>query len=143
MLAMMTGADMIYGAGLQDCGMALDLGQLVLDNEVIKNYRKVAEGIVVNDETLALETIKNVGPQGHFLMEPSTLNFMDKQTGVEFFNRYPRDNWIAAGSPQAKDLANAKARDILKNHKISIPLPEKTSERLDEIIKEAEKRYCK
>lgn len=123
--------------------MALDLGQLVLDNEVIRNYRQCAEGIPVNDETLAIDTIKNVGSQGHFLMEANTLSYMNKQSSPELFTRCPRDNWVAAGSPQAKELANEKAREILKNHKPSVSLPESASAKLDEIIKEAESRYCK
>lgn len=125
-----------------EAGMSFDYGQLVRDNDVIKMFRHAAQGIPVNDYTLALDTIKSVGPRGHFLMEEHTLQNMRAQSAPQFFNRGPRDNWVAAGKPMQKDLATEKAKQILAEHK-PLPLPQGAAEKMADIIKEAEKRYCK
>ena len=44
-----------------DCGMVMSLGQLVADADIIRMYRKMQEGIPVNEETLALDVIRKVG----------------------------------------------------------------------------------
>lgn len=133
---------MIYGPGLLDCGMSLDYGQLVLDNEVIKLFRNTVEGIPVNDYTLATDVIKSVGPRGHFMMEQHTIENMKAQSDPKFFHRGDRESWIAAGQPKPKELATEKARQILAEHK-PLPLPKGVEEKMADIIKEAEKRYCK
>lgn len=133
---------MIYGAGLLDCGMSLDYGQLVLDNELIKMYRHSAQGIPVNEYTLAYEAIKNVGPHGHYMTEAHTLENMYSQSESKFFNRGPRENWVAAGKPTMAGMAKEKAKQILAEHK-PLPLAPGVEEKLADIIKEAEKRYCK
>lgn len=125
-----------------DCGMCLDYGQMVLDNEFIKMYRHILEGFPINDETLALDTIHKVGPRGHFLMEEHTLKHMNEQSASEFFDRGPRDEWLANGRPSKNDLAREKAEQLLAEHKV-VPLAPGVEEKFDEIIKEADKRYCK
>ena len=37
---------------------------------------RILKGINVNDETLAVDTIKSVGPGGNYLMEDHTIKYM-------------------------------------------------------------------
>lgn len=133
---------MIYGAGMLDCGMSLNYSQLVIDNEFIKMLRNVSRGIPVNDYNLAVDTINKVGPRGHFLMEEHTLANMSLQSDSKIFNRGRREDWEAEGSPSVNTKANEIADEILANHK-PMPLTEGATEKMDDIIEEAKKRFCK
>ncbi|UCH98684.1 MAG: trimethylamine methyltransferase family protein, partial [Candidatus Aminicenantes bacterium] len=63
----LAGANMIYGLGMLESGITFDFGQLVLDAEFARMIKHVVKGIPVDDETLAINVIKETGPFGDFL----------------------------------------------------------------------------
>jgi len=129
---------MIYGLGMIDLGMTLDFGQLVVDNEIAKMVRKVIGGIPVNEDTLAVDVIRKVGTEGHFLMEEHTLAHMKTiQSQSNLFDRNTRQVWEAKGAKDLATRATEEARYILENHKPT-PLPEGAAKALRELIEEAE-----
>ncbi len=67
---------MIYGPGMLESGITFDYGQLVLDCEIARMIKHTLQGIPVNDDTLAIDTIKEVGPGGDYLMHEHTFNHM-------------------------------------------------------------------
>ena len=73
MCAAMAGANLIYGAGMLDSGLIFSYAQLVIDNDIFKMIRKVMQGMHVDDENLAVDIIKSVGPGGDFLMQDHTM----------------------------------------------------------------------
>jgi len=141
LLAALAGANMIYGLGMIDLGMTLDFGQLVTDNEMAKMVRQVLNGIPVNEETLAMDVIRSVGSEGHFLMQEHTLAHMKTvQSQSKIFDRNTRQAWQANGGKDLATRATEEARYILENHKPT-PLPESTAKTLREMIEEAEKEW--
>ena len=44
-----------------ELGMTFSLEQLVIDNDIISMIKKAMEGVVVDDETLAIDAIKYIG----------------------------------------------------------------------------------
>jgi len=132
---------MIYGLGMIDLGMTLDFGQLVIDNEIAKMVRRVLMGIPVNEDTLAVDVIRKVGADGHYLMEDHTLAHMrNVQSQTNLFDRNTRQAWEIKGGKDLAARAAEKARYILETHKPA-PLPESTSKTLREMIEEAEKEW--
>jgi trimethylamine--corrinoid protein Co-methyltransferase len=141
LLAALAGANMIYGLGMIDLGMTLDFGQLVIDNEIAKMVRQVLGGIPVNEDTLAMDVIRKVGAEGHFLMEEHTLNHMKTvQSQSKLFDRNTRQTWQAGGGKDLAARAAEEARYILENHKPT-PLPESTGKKLREMIEEAKEEW--
>ena len=67
---------MIYGLGMLESGITFDFGQLVLDCEFARMIKHTVQGFRVNDDTLALDVIKEIGPGGHYLMHEHTLKGM-------------------------------------------------------------------
>ena len=63
--SVMSSADMMNGAGLLNGSKILSYPHMVMESEIYGIVQKVADGIVVDDETLALDVIKKVGPQRH------------------------------------------------------------------------------
>ncbi len=64
-----------------------------MDCEIFSIIQKMMQGIVVNDETLALETIANVGPGGHYLAQKHTRKHMRELFMPAFMDRRPYSEW--------------------------------------------------
>ena len=134
----MAGANVIYGLGMIESGMTFDFGQLVMDNEFAKMIRHVVKGVRINDETLAVDATREVGPFKDFLTHPSTFKFMKEQSQPEIINRKGREKWEAAGSKNLYESAIEKARSILETH-VPLPLPDDVKAGLRSIVENAEK----
>ena len=92
---------MIYGLGMLESGITFDYGQLVLDCEFARMIKHTVQGIDVNDETLALDTVKETGPGGDYLMNPHTFKWMRSQSRAEVIDRKMRGAWEKAGATTA------------------------------------------
>ncbi len=129
---------MIYGLGMLESGITFDFGQLVLDCEFARMIKHTVQGFRVNDDTLALDVIKEIGPGGHYLMHEHTLRGMKSQSRYELIDRQMREVWEKAGATTASERAIAKAKWILENHKPD-PLPDEVLGKIRAIIEETEK----
>jgi len=129
---------MIYGLGMLESGITFDYGQLVLDCEFARMIKHTVQGFRVNDDTLALDVIKEIGPGGHYLMHEHTLKGMKSQSQPELIDRQMREAWEKAGATTAYERATAKAKWILENHKPD-PLPDEVLGKIRAIIEETEK----
>ena len=129
---------MMYGMGMLESGITFDYGQLVLDCENARMIKHTIQGIPVNDETLALDAIKEIGPGGHFLMHKTTLKGMRSQSRPEILDRKAREIWEKTGSTSAYDRAITKARWIMENHHLE-PKRQDVLDKIRSIIEETEK----
>lgn len=118
-------------------GMTIDYGQLVMDNEFARMIKHTVEGIPVNDETLAVDAIKEVGIGKNFLSHDSTFKHMKSQSQPKLIDRKMREDWIKEGSTDIYQRALEQARFILENHKPD-PLPEDVLAAIRSIVEEAE-----
>ena len=72
----LAGGDYIHhSAGMLDSLMTVAYEQFVIDNDINGMAIRVLEGISVNDDTLAFEVIRNVGPGGMFLTQEHTRGY--------------------------------------------------------------------
>jgi len=133
----LAGANLIYGPGMLESGLTFDFAQLVLDNEFVRMIKHTIGGFVVDDESLAVEVIKAVGPAGNFLTEPHTLKHLRTHSQPEFIDRNRMEKWKSAGAADSYAKAAEKTRDILQNHKPQ-PLPEKVMADIQALITETE-----
>jgi len=137
MCAAMAGANLIYGAGMLDSGLIFSYAQLVIDNDIFKMIRKVMQGMQVDDENLAVDIIKSVGPGGDFLMQDHTMKYMRTLPSVpNLIERNNRENWLAAGGKELAERAAERAAEILSNHK-PLPLSDDAKSTLRAIVDES------
>jgi trimethylamine--corrinoid protein Co-methyltransferase len=120
-----------------EMGVTFDFGQLVMDNEFAAMIKHAVNGIPVNDETLAVEVIKEVGPFKDFLSHKHTLKHMRSQSQPGIIDRRRRTKWEQLGGNDIYQRATEKAREILETHKPE-PLPEGVLSNLRSIVEEAE-----
>jgi trimethylamine---corrinoid protein Co-methyltransferase len=128
---------MIYGLGMLESGITFDYGQLVLDCEFARMIKFTLQGIPVNDDALAVDAIKEVGPGKDFLMHPTTIKGMRNQSRPEMIDRRMREAWQTAGATSAYERALEKARWILANHRPE-PLPDPVLKTIRDIVAKAE-----
>lgn len=138
LLPAVTGSNVIYGMGMLEMGMTMSYESLLADQEMVKMVRRVIQGIPVNKETIALDVIKKVGPNGTYLREKHTRDYMRSDLSTtELINRKMRDNWVKAGSKDMAEVAREKAIHILENYQVE-PLPADVAKRIRDIVEEGE-----
>ena len=125
LLPAMAGAQLIHNAaGLLDSSMAVAYEQYVLDHEVIGMALRVLDGIKVDEETLAVDTICAAGPGGNYLASEHTVRNMRKELFIpQAAVRMNYAAWKREGEKGSVDLARQITADILNNHSAK-PLPE-------------------
>jgi len=90
---------------------------LVLDDELCGLTLRLARGIDVSEETLAVELIKEVGWQGHYLDQLHTARHYRREHYLpRLLRRESREVWESKGSKTALDLARERVREILAKH---------------------------
>ena len=134
----LAGANLIYGLGMIESGMTFDFGQLVMDDEFAGMIKQCVGGIPVNDETLALDVIHEIGPFQDYLSHDHTMAHMRSTSQPALIDRRVRDEWAAMGSSTLHERALVKARAIIETH-VPEPLPEGVPEKLAAIIAAAER----
>jgi trimethylamine--corrinoid protein Co-methyltransferase len=130
-------SDMLLGCGFLHGSRIWSYAEMMMDCEIFSIIEKMMQGIVVDEETLALDAIAAVGPGGHYLAQKHTRNHMRELFLPKFLDRRPYTQWEDKGD-DARDWALEKARKILKDHQPD-PLDEKISKEFERIIKSVEK----
>ncbi len=137
---LLAGGDTIEGAGHLSHDVVMSPVQMVIDNEFYGALKYIRRGFEVNEETLAFEAIKEVGPGGLFTSSMHTLeHYRTELWEPEIFARESYETWRQKGSKIDVDYATEIAVDILKTE----PEPNidsATEERLMKIIRKAEKK---
>jgi len=115
--AVLAGVDFITCGGTLDSTMLESEPLLMLDDELCGAALRVARGIEVDDGTLALEAIKEIGFCGHYLdHELTATRFRDEHFIPDLLPREPYDTWQLAGARSALELARERVREILASH---------------------------
>jgi len=115
----LAGADMIAGIGLLEDCRTIWLEQLVIDSEISMIIRRMAEGIEVNDDTLALDVIRKVGIGKDYLGQRHTMDHFRTEHFIPVVSdRTSYDTWVAKGSKSLIDRAGDEVRRIFKEHTV-------------------------
>ncbi len=131
------GAEMMSGCGLLDGSKTLSYSHLLMEVEVYRIVQKMTRGIEVNDETLALDVIRKVGPNGTYLAEKHTRRHMGEIWRPGIWDRTSYDAWLAGGRRGALEQAEERAREILRTHAPE-PLPEDVAAELRRLVAAAD-----
>jgi trimethylamine--corrinoid protein Co-methyltransferase len=111
------GANYITCVGTTESSMAGAHELACIDNEMIGMVERAIRGIEVNDDNLALDVIRRVGPDGNYLMEEHTqMHFRKEHFIPKLADRDKRDIWENNGSKEMKDKARDQAMAILAKH---------------------------
>ena len=123
LLCALAGSNFIHdAAGLMEFALTMSCEKLVIDNEILGMVMRAVEGIRVDDDTLAFDLIKQVGPGGNFVTAKHTRHFMrDEHFQSVLSDRSSREEWEAGGSKTTWERAAETVREIIANHNYSLP----------------------
>ncbi len=115
--AALAGVHFLVCAGTFDGITAFSEPLLVLDDELCGLVSRLVRGIEVSEDTMALDLIKEVGWQGHYLDRLHTARHYRQEHYLPgLLRREAREVWEGKGSRTALDLARERARDLLAAH---------------------------
>jgi trimethylamine---corrinoid protein Co-methyltransferase len=126
-------ADIFNGAGGIYGSNVFSPIQLMLDCEVFDMVSRWTQGFSVDDEHIGMNIIEEVGPAGHFLASPHTLEHMRELWRSKYMDTSSWEERDAAGLPDAPAAAEAEVRRILREHQPE-PLPEDVAAQLRRIV---------
>lgn len=135
LFAAMSGVSVIHDAvsGLLATSMIASYEQLVLDDEICNRVNRLLKGITVNEETVALECIKEVGPGGNFLATTHTLMNFRKEFHLPQIAHKLAANGTLSVEQDAVQRAKEKAAAILREHQPK-RLSRRAEKEMDDLI---------
>jgi trimethylamine--corrinoid protein Co-methyltransferase len=136
----LAGANQIYGAGMIESGVTLDLAQMVVDDEIASMIRHVLEGIDVRPDTLLVHDIQDVGWSGEFMSRESTMLGMRAMSAPRMFDRSVREAWEAAGQTDLAGRARDRALGLVADSVAAGDgLPADVAREIDAIVARADR----
>jgi trimethylamine--corrinoid protein Co-methyltransferase len=138
------GINLIHNCGTIAHGSSGSLEMGVICDEIINYVQRLLTEIEVNDETLAVDLIRRIGPAGNFMAEKHTRTHLEKGVILhpKLFNRQAIADWKAKGQLSTREEAKMKVKKILQEHKPP-PLPTEVIQQVDQILKEASQTMTK
>jgi trimethylamine--corrinoid protein Co-methyltransferase len=134
------GANLIHDLGYLESGLTGSLAQLVICDEIVGWIGHFMAPVEVNDETLALDLIDEIGPDGQFLDTEHTLAHFQEHWYPTVFDRHNYDRWQAAGGKSLAERAAERVNKILAEHQPE-PLPQGIAQAVRAIVERAEAQY--
>jgi trimethylamine--corrinoid protein Co-methyltransferase len=116
--AVLAGTNFIFQSmGWLDGGLTLSYEKFVLDAEMAAMFYHFLGGFEINEETLALDMIELVGPGGHHFDTPHTqAHYNSAFFEAALSDRQGYETWVAQGSRDAYQRANAVWKDLLASY---------------------------
>jgi trimethylamine--corrinoid protein Co-methyltransferase len=141
-IAALSGAHIIYLCGSLFGELTFHPIQAVLDNDLSGIVGRFIRGVEINQDTIALDLINEIGPiPGFYLDKQHTRDWWKKEHFVpRVADRLSIAEWKENGKRGAFDYAKDRVQDILSTYKPK-PLTQSQEEEVEEIINEAREFY--
>jgi trimethylamine--corrinoid protein Co-methyltransferase len=105
---------LMHGAGWMEGGLHAGFEKMILDAELLQMVAAFLEPVVVDEDTLALEAIREVGPGGHFFGAAHTQSRFRTAFHKPMISDWRNyESWQEAGSPEAAGKANRIWKELL------------------------------
>ncbi len=132
-----SGVDFVlHAGGILSSYLAFSYEKFVIDDEMCGMMRRYEEGVQVDDETLAYDTIANVGSEGNYLTEMHTV----KRCRTEFWtpdvlDRAGLEEWMTGGRLRLVDRAHERCKTLLAGYEIPA-MDETVADQLESFVAE-------
>jgi trimethylamine--corrinoid protein Co-methyltransferase len=130
---MLNGANLIHDVGYLDCATTGSLEFLAFCDEVIGWLRRYFRKLEISEETLALDLIHEIGPDGHFVDTVHTLRHVREDWVPTLSDRYNHHRWAAKGATTLQQRANQRVREIIESHRAA-PLPRVLVKSIESVV---------
>lgn len=130
------GPNIIHDLGYLESGLSASLAQLVICNEIVGWIQSFLAPEVIDDETVPLDLIDEIGPDGQYLDTDHTLRHYREHWYPTVFDRGNYDQWLAKGGKTLAERAADQVNKILASHKIE-PLPDEVKKAIHAVVERA------
>ena len=114
--AALVGGNLIHDVGYLDSGLTSSMQLMVACDEIIDMVKRILKGIQVDDDTMALNVINDVGPGGHFLEHDHTYTrFKNEIWRPKLVDRQNWEGWNALGAKRYGERAQERVNEILED----------------------------
>ncbi|MDJ0782287.1 MAG: trimethylamine methyltransferase family protein [Desulfosarcinaceae bacterium] len=134
MTALLHGANIVHDVGFMDAGLQASLQLQVMANEFIGFIRAATRGVTVNEETLALDVVAELGPTGNYLSHPHTMRHVREPFYADLMDKGVYAQWEKRGKKSMEALAAEKVDQILETHVVAAPLSEEIQAAIRTIV---------
>ena len=138
LLAAQQGCNLCHDVGYLDFGLSYSFEHLVCCDEIINRTKETLDEVKVNEETLAFEEIKKIGPGGNYLKSKQTRQQMKTLWRGNLSDMKGYDDWRKDGSTSMSERAHEKVKKIIAEY-IPPKLDEKIDREIEKILEEARK----
>ncbi|WP_119462192.1 trimethylamine methyltransferase family protein [Rhodospirillaceae bacterium SYSU D60014] len=106
-----------HGAGWMEGGLVASFEKMIVDAEILQMMAELLQPIEVNDDTLGLDAIAEVGPGGHFFGAAHTLARYETAFYAPILSDWRNfESWREAGAQDTAQRANALWKRILADY---------------------------
>jgi len=124
----------MHAVGWLESGLTASYEKFIIDVENLAMFQHFFGGLEINDDTLALDMIAQVGPGGHHFGTPHTQARFTTEFYQPFLtDRLNYDTWAEAGSFDAARRANLLWKKLLSQYRPP-PIDPGTKEELEAYI---------
>jgi trimethylamine---corrinoid protein Co-methyltransferase len=133
------GGHLIHDLGYLESGMSGSLAQVAICTEIVSWVKHLLAEPDVDDESLALDLIDELGPDGDFLGADHTRRHHRERWYPKLFDRDTYDGWAAHGARSLGERAADRVNELLARHQPE-PLPPDVAAAVHAIVERAEAR---
>jgi len=127
------GVDLSFDVGSLEMGLTTSAIQVVMADEAIEVARGVLRGVPTDDESLAVDVIREVGIGGHFLATRHTARHQRELWMPTLTSWESRRAWEERGSRSLRDRARERAVELIASHETPA-LPDSTMAEMEAVI---------
>jgi trimethylamine--corrinoid protein Co-methyltransferase len=114
--------------------------QCVMDNEILGACFRIVEGVQINEDTLGVDAIRQVGHGGNYVGHEHTLRHLRRERWYpRLTSRDSWETWEAKGARDMREAAKEEARRLLREHHPQYVTEEQAKE-LDRLARAGQKR---
>jgi trimethylamine--corrinoid protein Co-methyltransferase len=140
MAAGLSGANLIHDVGFLDSALIGSHEMVVLSDEIAGMVKHFLSGVRVDEDALAVDVIRSVGPGGNFLTEEHTARNLRREFWFpQLMDRTKYGPWQQAGSKRLGDRLKERVAEILATHKVA-PLPKRVDSGIGKILAAADRK---
>ncbi len=135
----LAGLNIANGIGMADSLNTVRPELMVIDNEIIRMVGHILKGFEVNQETIPLDLIGEVGPGGNYLTTEHTLKHFRRE--LWFTRLWDRTPWTVWEKEGAMEVAERAWAMIKADKHVVPPLDEGVEDAIWEVVRKADQQY--
>lgn len=108
---------LMHGAGWLEGGLCASFEKMIVDADLLQMMAVYLQGVTVDEASLALEAVKDVGPGGHYFGTAHTMaRYKDAFYAPLVSDWRNFETWQEAGSPTTYEHAHRLYKQILQDY---------------------------